>query len=134
MPIKALNYIRVGAAPNKTITYEPGSILDLGKEEENRLISLKVAEELPEVIKEIIPPSNGSDQPGEDDDDTIAPEEFERLHNLLDDAFNKDPLIDAALKAGVELSPEARKLKDTVIEEIILQGKEEEVLAMKEGE
>ncbi len=134
MPIKALNYIRVGAAPNKTITYEPGSILDLGKEEENRLISLKVAEALPEVIKDIVPPSNGSDQSGEDDDDTIAPEEFERLHNLLDDAFNKDPLIEAALKAGVELSPEARKLKDTVIEEIILQGKEEEVLAMKEGE
>ncbi|KYD02642.1 hypothetical protein B4102_0236 [Heyndrickxia sporothermodurans] len=54
------------------------------------------------------------------------------FHDLLNKAFNKEPLIEAAETVGVELTEEQKKLKDSVIEQIISQNKSDEVLGLKE--
>lgn len=115
--------------------YNSGDIVSVfTNDEEKRLVKLDSAIYFDykkiEVDKEKV--KNTSIPP--DDPDKISEEDFKKLHDTLDKAFNKDPLIKAAESVGVELTEEDKKLKDKVIEEIILQGLENEVLAEKENE
>jgi hypothetical protein len=98
--------------------YKSGQVVDVfSDKEEERLIKLKSAETLPEVINHNF------------DEEIISPEEFKELYDRLDKAATKEPLIEAALRAGVELSEDDQKTKKKIIEEIIAQSMEQEVLA-----
>jgi hypothetical protein len=104
-------------------SFEPGKVVKgLSSLEEERLIQLKSAEKVDTSnFVEIESESN-------EEQSEITPEEFKALKEKLDNAANKEPLITAAEEVGVELTEEHKKYKETVIEEVILQGLEDEVL------
>lgn len=128
MTIKALNYISHGTSPGESTKYGPGDVFNLSEKEEQRLVSVGVAEFFNVSVSSVTKTAGNEDS----ESNEISEEEFNRLHDMLDTTFTKEKLILKAEEVGVELTTDDKKLKDNVIEEIILQGKDQEVLALAE--
>ena len=110
--------------------FEKGDVIEgLEKVEEERLVRLNSAEYFKTKTKDVNNREKGSEA-----EEEITEEEYQHLHDQLDKAFNKEPLIEAAEKAGVDLADDVKKKKENIINEIIMQGLEEEVLDMQEGD
>jgi hypothetical protein len=115
--------------------YESGTTIDfLDSSEEKRLVNLNSAEYLEGGSPKKDSINNGGEVPP-DDLDEISPGEYKDLFNSIDDAGNKEQVIDAAVSVEVELTEEEMKTKKATIHAIIEQGLEEEVLAeLEKGE